>query len=380
MWLIIRRAVAAIPLGGVRTLLLLAGVLSLVSMFFPLYSSWLHIAVLLVLLLVWLWVGELGRDVRGFKKYLTLLYQAKAPEWETLITGPLTQIREPFGQLFKHYQRRNGEYQDAVKEMSYSSLELANNAEKVSESAAYQSNATTSSAAAITEISHSVDDISQRIDHTRQAATEACEFSAGGSKALIEASAEVKQVAELAQATEARVTELDALMQSVTSMSRIIGEISGQTNLLALNAAIEAARAGEYGRGFAVVADEVRALAQRSQTSATDIASNIARVQESMQQVLVSMGLVVERTDNCIERVQQADTALQAIEIRSSKVFTLVDDIAVAASQQSVAAREISNHIETLANLAHENSFRAKQAADIAHHLHGLTQLKGSEH
>lgn len=377
MWLIIRRAVSAISVGGFRGLLLLACALCLINVFFS-HVMWLQVVVVLVLILAWVWVGEFGRDLRGIKEYLALLHEAKAPAWETLIVGPLTQLREPFAQLFKHYQRRHSEYLDAVKEMSYSSLELANNAEKVSESAAYQSNATTSSAAAITEISHSVDDISQRIDHTRQAATEACEFSAGGSKALIEASAEVKQVAELAQATEARVTELDALMQNVTSMSRIIGEISGQTNLLALNAAIEAARAGEYGRGFAVVADEVRALAQRSQTSATDIASNIARVQESMQQVLVSMGLVVERTDNCIERVQQADTALQAIEIRSSKVFTLVDDIAVAASQQSVAAREISNHIETLANLAHENSFRAKQAADIAHHLHGLTQLKGS--
>lgn len=376
MWLILMRAVAAIPLGGVRTLLFLAGVLCLVSLFFPLYSVWLQGAVLLALVLAWFWVGEVGRDLRGLNEYLALLYQARVPVWEMLITGPLTQLRDPLAQLFKHYQRRNGEFHDAIKEMSYSSLELANNAEKVSESAAYQSNATTSSAAAVTEISHSIEDISQRIENTRQAATEACAFSSTGIQALQQAASEVNQVAELAQATESRVTELDALMQSVTSMSRVIGEISGQTNLLALNAAIEAARAGEHGRGFAVVADEVRALAQRSQLSATEIANNIARVHESMQQVLVSMGLVVERTDNCTQAVQQADTALQAIEVRSKTVFSHVDDIAVAASQQSLAAREISSHIETLANLAHENSYRAKQAAEIANYLYGLTQTR----
>ena len=209
----------------------------------------------------------------------------------------------------------------------------------------------------------------------RAAATEACELSESGSCALVTASDEVKQVAGLAQETEQRITTLEALMVKVTAMSRIIGEISEQTNLLALNAAIEAARAGEHGRGFAVVADEVRALAQRSQGSATDIATNILQVQTTMQRVRGSMGSVVEKAGKSMMEVGRAETALTAINQRTSEVFSLIDDIAVAAQQQSQAAHEISRHIETVANLANENSGRAIQAAEIAEHLHRLTRL-----
>lgn len=349
-------------------LLLVAGAIALNSV-----SLWLIVPLLLIVVLILGIVGGVNKDIAGIKQYLSAVDREQTVDWNQLVTGPLHGLHDTFIEVFKARQRRNAEYKDAVKEMGHSSLELATNAKEVSKSAAYQSNATTSSAAAITEISHSIDDISSRISAARDAATSACDLSKQGGQSLAGASREVNDVANLARETEVRVSQLDALMQNVTSMSKIIGDIAGQTNLLALNAAIEAARAGEHGRGFAVVADEVRALAVRSHGSAAEIATNIARVQESMQQVLGSMKSVVEKTDNSLQEVASADASLKSILTTTDVVFSLIDEIAVAAGQQSIAAREISKHIETVADLANQNSFRAGQAAEIADHLHKLT-------
>lgn len=339
------------------------------------HQLWLIIPLIATAVLLIGLVSSYHNGLEQLRACLSAIRQSQPMDSHVYLPTSFARLMDDTRETFKHFQRRNAEFRDAVKEMGYSSSELAGNANEVSSSAAFQSKATTSSAAAITEISHSIDDVSQRIVSARAAATAACELSERGAQALVTASDEVKQVAGLAQETQTRITALEELMVKVTAMSRIIGEISEQTNLLALNAAIEAARAGEHGRGFAVVADEVRALAQRSQGSAADIATNILQVQTTMQQVRGSMGSVVEKTGKSIVEVEHAETALASINQRTRDVFSLIDDIAVAAQQQSQAAHEISRHIETVASLANENSGRAVQAAEIAEHLHRLTRL-----
>ena len=339
------------------------------------HQLWLIIPLIATATLLIGLVSSYHNSVEQVRACLLSIRQSQPIDSPVYLPKAFALLLDDTRETFKHFQRRNAEFRDAVKEMGYSSSELAGNANEVSSSAAFQSKATTSSAAAITEISHSIDDVSQRIVSARAAATAACELSESGAQALVTASDEVKQVAGLAQETQTRIAALEELMVKVTAMSRIIGEISEQTNLLALNAAIEAARAGEHGRGFAVVADEVRALAQRSQGSAADIATNILQVQTTMQQVRGSMGSVVEKTGKSMVEVERAEAALAFINQRTRDVFSLIDDIAVAAQQQSQAAHEISQHIETVASLANENSGRAIQAAEIAEHLHRLTRL-----
>ncbi len=374
MWITIKYALLVFGLGRTLLLFFLLGA-SLCVLEFTGYSQpllWVNYFLLISLGVCSLLA--LLDDLRGLNAYLNALADKKNLEWRAYVNGFLSPLREPLHNILKPYNRILDANRDALKEMAFSSAELASNARQYSQSAADQSSATTSSAAAITEMSYCLQDISERISSTRDRATEALKFTEKGSAALRDANTQVAQVAELAKDTESRITTLDELMRSVTSMSRIISEIAEQTNLLALNAAIEAARAGEYGRGFAVVADEVRGLAMRSQGSATEISTSITKVQTNMQQVLVSMASVLDKTAYCQNSVQNADSSLQEISAQTHEVFVLVDAIAVAATQQSTAVREISGHVETVANHAKDNSLRAAQAAEIAEHLHRLTR------
>lgn len=374
MWVAIKQVLLNF---GLKRILMMLVLLSSLAIFLELFDApylLTHANYFLFITLSCLTLLSVLDDIRGLRIYLEHLNNEKNLEWKLHVNGFLFYLREPLHEILKTYRRNLDANRDALKEMAFSSAELATNARSYSESAVNQSSATTSSAAAITQMSYSLEDIAQRIKSTRDRATEAFQLTEKGSTALHDASSEVAQVAELAKDTQARITTLDELMRSVTSMSRIISEIAEQTNLLALNAAIEAARAGEYGRGFAVVADEVRGLAKRSQGSATEISTSITKVHSNMQQVLLSMSSVLDKTVYCQNSVQHADSALKDISARTNQVFLLVDAIAVSASQQSVAVREISGHVETVATHAHHNSLRAGQAAEIAEHLHRLTR------
>ena len=374
MWVLTKQSLLALRLERVVWLLALMVVFELVAFLIALPLRVVEVIFVAIAILMAITLLAILDDLRGMRKYLTQLQHKENLEWCEYVNGFLSPLRDPLHEIIKPYVRVMAANQDALKEMAFSSAELAANAREFSASAADQSAATTSSASAITEMSYCLEDIARRIESTRDIATEALQLTAKGSSALQTANSEVGQVAELAQDTERRIAALDEVMRSVTSMSRIISEISEQTNLLALNAAIEAARAGEYGRGFAVVADEVRGLAIRSQGSAAEIAASILKVQTNMQQVLMSMNSVLGKTNSCQLSVRNADSALQDISLRTSEVFQLVDAIAVAATQQSLAVREISGHVETVANHAQHNCERAGQAAEIAEHLHKLTR------
>lgn len=263
MWVAIKQVLLILGFG--RILLLLALLMFFAAILKVVDASNLMIQTNygLIAIIASLTLLSLFDDLEGLKRYLHHLGNEQNLEWRIHVNGFLFPLREPLHEILKPYCRALNANQDALKEMAFSSAELAINARSYSKSAADQSAATTSSAAAITEMSYSLEDISQRIKSTRDRATKALQLTEKGSAALQEANAEVAQVAALAKDTEQRITTLDELMHSVTSMSRIISEIAEQTNLLALNAAIEAARAGEYGRGFAVVAASQQSVAVR---------------------------------------------------------------------------------------------------------------------
>lgn len=201
----------------------------------------------------------------------------------------------------------------------------------------------------MTQTIHGISDNAQTaLGYAKQATTESLqgrELASSATNLMGELSGDVSTAAEV-------VGELHQNSESISGMLDVIKAIADQTNLLALNAAIEAARAGEQGRGFAVVADEVRTLASRTQESAGDIESIIAKLHTSAENAVNAMNVGKDKTDQGVELISQVNNKLQQISDAISLIEEQSNETASTTREQASASDEISRQTVSVNELA----------------------------
>ncbi len=158
------------------------------------------------------------------------------------------------------------------------------------------------------------------------------------------------------------IASLEAAAVDIGDIGKSVAEISDQTSLLALNATIEAARAGEDGRGFAVVADEVRALAESSETSASEIQSLASGISAEVR-------LIAERiraaSDLAVAEAATGRAVVSLLETARGELSRVVDGaqaILLSSVEADGAAREAQRGAEQVASAAEEQSAAAAEA------------------
>lgn len=148
---------------------------------------------------------------------------------------------------------------------------------------------------------------------------------------------------------------IDQSSAQIVSITKTIEDIAFQTNILALNASIEAARAGEAGKGFAVVAHEVDSLASKSAEAA------------GTTSVLISHSIDDVKTGT--ESTNLAISAMQIINECIQSIKTLMDEIALASSQQAEMIVSVENSIKEVSKVIQTNSDAAKESASVSNEL-----------
>jgi hypothetical protein len=229
-------------------------------------------------------------------------------------------------------------------------VEAASN--QIAENGSALASGSTEQAASIEETSASLEQMAantkQNVESVRLAAT-----------LVTESGAMVDKAAQVTQAMDTAMTEIKNASDETGKIIKTIDEIAFQTNLLALNAAVEAARAGEAGKGFAVVAEEVRNLAIRAaeaaKTTGNLIEENVTRVAGGVQLVA---GL---------------KTSLGDVAASSTKVGSLVREVAAASEEQAKGIDQINIAINQMNNVTQQNAANAEESAAAAEELRNQT-------
>ncbi|MCG7495278.1 methyl-accepting chemotaxis protein [Vibrio sp. Of7-15] len=203
-------------------------------------------------------------------------------------------------------------------------------------------------ATAMNEMQASSIEISQNAQSTSDAALEAQKAMETGLKSVDEAHQTVLNLASELKTITDIVNSLDKQSQQIGTVVDVINGIADQTNLLALNAAIEAARAGESGRGFAVVAGEVRTLAQRTQTSTTEIQSVIEQIQQGTSVAVNALKAGNTSSDSSVEQITDTAKRINELEKIIHNMSDQNQQIAVAIEEQVAVTNEVNENIQSI--------------------------------
>ena len=240
---------------------------------------------------------------------------------------------------------------EGANQVSVAAEEISSASQSLAEGASQQ-------AAAVEETSASLEEVGAMIrqdaDHARQA-----------DDLMKEANTVIMSADESMKKLTTSMLEISAASAQTQKIVKTIDEIAFQTNLLALNAAVEAARAGEAGAGFAVVADEVRNLAMRAAEAAKNTCTLI---EGTVQKVNTGSALVKETSESF-------NVAAES----TSRIGTIISEIAGAAGQQTRAIVQVTKAIHEIDNVTQGNAAAAEESASASEELNAQAEMmKGS--
>ena len=287
-----------------------------------------------------------------------------------------SQRGDELGQLLTALGAMVASLRELVRHINSSATNIASSAEELSTVTAETSQGVTEQrdqtdqvATAMNEMVATVNDVARSAEDAFGAANTANQKAAAGESAVEETLSYVNELNVQAEQTAELLRGLQKDSENIATVLDVIKSVAEQTNLLALNAAIEAARAGEQGRGFAVVADEVRSLAQRTQSSASEIETLISNLVNSTEQSVSTMERGTVLAGQTLESAQSTGATIRDIAEAVGHISQFNSQIATAAEQQTSVAEDINRNITQIRDVSDQSATASEQISSSSQEL-----------
>ncbi|MDL2248733.1 methyl-accepting chemotaxis protein [Tyzzerella sp. OttesenSCG-928-J15] len=243
---------------------------------------------------------------------------------------------------------------ETIGNMNASSEHTAAGARQMSDSSNLIAQGATDQSLSVDSLNNLMESLNQKNQDNTQNTSTARDASV---KALENSDEGTRNMNELLESME----EIKTASDNISSIIKVIEDVSFQTNLLSLNASVEAARAGEHGKGFAVVAEEVRTLAHRSQEAAKDSAALI--------------NTAVEKANAGMEIATITNDTLAKIVSDVQAVSKIIDSISLSTEEQSKELEEANIQLRKILEITTNNVAVSEESAATAEELSSQSEM-----
>jgi twitching motility protein PilJ len=267
-----------------------------------------------------------------------------------------------------------GSINSAAVEIAAAAGSTQETARRMNAASERQAREITAATGAVTDMSQSLQEVAGRAEKLSSDAQNSVEVAHNGADTVKRTIQGMAALREQIQDTAKRIKRLGESSQEIGNIIEFINDISEQTNTLALNASIQAAMAGEQGRGFAVVADEVQRLAERASNATRQIETLIKTIQADTQEAITSMERSTTNVVTGAKAAEEAGQALSQMEATSLELARLMQEVAVAARNQSGQGVKIAGTMQLVREIAVETAGSAAQTAEAVGELNALSE------